>query len=273
MPKGRKAILIDARIASDQRILALPSDAARWAFVVALTEAKWTNPEGRFINLAHLRGVLGIRARYVSDLLKIGLITVEADGAVAFPAWSEWQTPTEAAAVRTARWRAKRREQEAGILQLLPLDRPSGGDAGDVTVTSRVRHGDRLNANANANAVVLSEQQKATLEAGLAELLRITGWPTGPKGREKDHDVLSRLIVEFPAVDTVKVIRTLSAWIVDRGVGKNPRLRLRNFFVNAVKFQERDAAKLGHIKGSLPPTSVQVDRVRQGLDPLTGEAR
>lgn len=146
MPKGKKAILVDARIDEDSRIVQLGTDTARWAYVVALTRGKWTTPEGRFDSETHLRGVLGRHSKYVPDFLRLGLVTVGQDGSYTFPSWSEWQRESEAAVVRTKRWREKKRLEEEGVIQLLPMV------LGDVTVTSRERHGDGPNANANANA-------------------------------------------------------------------------------------------------------------------------
>ena len=181
MPKGKKAILIDARIDHDPRIIALPSDAARWGFVVALTEAKWTTPEGIFGNREALAHALGVRSKFIAAYLKVGLLTVLPTGEYTFTAWADWQQPS-GAAERMQRWRQQKRDE--GAVQLRNSD---------VTVTSRVtsRYAPNANANANAYPEVRSDlgryaseddlRRDAAREAKAVEVEAIRLW------REKHH--------------------------------------------------------------------------------------
>ncbi len=50
------------------KVMGLPSDAARWAWVVALCEAKQQMTEGEWASEKHLRGVLGRHARHLPVL-------------------------------------------------------------------------------------------------------------------------------------------------------------------------------------------------------------
>lgn len=98
------------------KILSLPSDAARWAWVVALTEGKQQTKPGEWVSESHLRACLGRLARYVPDLIRAGLLDITPGGAVVVHDWNEWQSdqrydPT--AAARQQRHRAATRERQA----------------------------------------------------------------------------------------------------------------------------------------------------------------
>ena len=88
------------------KIVALPSDAARWAFIVTLAEGKAV--AGRWANEKHYRACVGPVAKHLPDLVKAGL--VERDGeAVVIHDWNDYQRNDVTAAERQRRYRDKNR--------------------------------------------------------------------------------------------------------------------------------------------------------------------
>lgn len=97
------------------KVMALPSDAARWAWIVALCEAKQQTREGGWASEAHLRSVLGRHARHLPALIEARLVVQMDDGRMLIRDWTEWQSdyrsdPTHAERQRRYRERATSQE-------------------------------------------------------------------------------------------------------------------------------------------------------------------
>jgi hypothetical protein len=92
---------VDATMWSHEKILALPSDAARWSWLVLLSRAKERN--GSFSSETQLKVDLGSRYRWVMDFRALGLLDgLEVHG------WDGYQLNRDNSAPRTRRWRARR---------------------------------------------------------------------------------------------------------------------------------------------------------------------
>lgn len=110
------------------KVASLSSDGARWAYIVALAEAKET--EGVFPNLGALRVALGLWARHAKELLAAGLLELEeGTGCVVVHDWDEHQSVTDPGAA--ARMRAYRERQRAA--RVTPPGPVTGGVTGGVT--------------------------------------------------------------------------------------------------------------------------------------------
>lgn len=70
----RPHILVDATLASNPKVVGLPSDAARFGWIVTLGAGRLVRPAGRFANLAQLRTLIGRYARFVPVYLERGLL-------------------------------------------------------------------------------------------------------------------------------------------------------------------------------------------------------
>jgi hypothetical protein len=103
----------DARIGEDPRIAKLPSDSARWAWVVALGKAKGQRPQGTFGSQEHLEAALGRLGRHVPQLIAVGLLHIEQGGAISIRAWSEWQSDLDYSTPRVSKLRALKRSGTA----------------------------------------------------------------------------------------------------------------------------------------------------------------
>lgn len=104
--RGKKSIIVDARVHRNAKLAALPSHAARWAFVVMLCEAKWQEPEGTFRSREHLAACLGPDlTRYVRHFQNAGLLDVSEAGYVVHD-WPQWQISSAAMRKRRQRYLA-----------------------------------------------------------------------------------------------------------------------------------------------------------------------
>lgn len=75
------------------KVVTLPNDGARWAWIVALCEAKMQSPEGRWVSDEHFRACLGVYGRYAPALYQAGLVDLLPDGRVVVHNWTAWQDP------------------------------------------------------------------------------------------------------------------------------------------------------------------------------------
>lgn len=107
MPNGERWVRVSAEIDDDPRIAKLPSDAARWAWVVTLCKGKHRSPvPGEWDSEEHLSTALRRRGKYVPAFLEVGL--VERSGhKVRIKSWEKWQTDP------TAARRQRRHREEA----------------------------------------------------------------------------------------------------------------------------------------------------------------
>jgi hypothetical protein len=77
MPQPRRTpwVALDVDVRKDERLVALPSDTARYGYVAGiLAEARLATPRGVFANRAHLVEAIGRFARFIPHYLDTGLI-------------------------------------------------------------------------------------------------------------------------------------------------------------------------------------------------------
>lgn len=75
------------------KVASLPSDAARWAWIVALSEAKQQTPDGEWASERHARVCLGAYAKHLPALIRVGLVDQHSDGRLTVHDYSWWQSP------------------------------------------------------------------------------------------------------------------------------------------------------------------------------------
>lgn len=123
----------------DSRVLALPSDACRWTWMLLLLHAKLQTPQGEFDSRGQVESLLGRdRKRWVDVLLGADLAREVEDGRIVIPRWASHQVdPT--GADRQRRWRE--REAERNVTVTPTVTSRNGPD--NVTVTRGDRDGDR----------------------------------------------------------------------------------------------------------------------------------
>lgn len=107
-------IRVEADIHRHPKVVALPSPAARWAFLVTLAEGKAV--EGRWASVAHYRACVPPQeARHLPAMISAGLVAMDGP-AVVIHDWDDYQVvrkdPTAADRVRRYRERQRNGEQE-----------------------------------------------------------------------------------------------------------------------------------------------------------------
>lgn len=75
----RPWVAVEAAIRVNHKLVALPSDSARWGWVCILGEAKQQRPAGAFHSLAHLREAAGRFARFIPDYQRAHLLETAPD--------------------------------------------------------------------------------------------------------------------------------------------------------------------------------------------------
>jgi hypothetical protein len=134
----RPWVAIEAAIRVNHKLVALPSDSARWGWVCLLGEAKQQRPAGTFRSLAHLREAAGRFARFVPDYQKQHLLETAGalcercekrwpsipDGVVVIHDWSVHQRDP-GSAERSADWREA---QKQGTDERTPNEKRTLGD-------------------------------------------------------------------------------------------------------------------------------------------------
>ena len=157
------------------KVMALPSDAARWAWIVALCEAKQQTREGEWASEAHLRAVLGRHAKHLQALIEARLVVRMKDGRMLINSWNEWQTdfrhdPTHAERQRRYRERVT---SSADVTVTSPHDPPTDRPT-DLPAQARARgagtgagsfskpglHDGKHGPTCSVCAVVLAEEAK-----------------------------------------------------------------------------------------------------------------
>lgn len=103
----RDWLRLSTRAYTHPKVVALPSDAARWAWIASLSVAKVQTPEGTFASEPHATECLGRHARHLAALLAAGLLERHEDGRITVHDWPEWQTD------RDARYREAHRDELA----------------------------------------------------------------------------------------------------------------------------------------------------------------
>jgi hypothetical protein len=103
----RRFAKLDVDIAIDPDVAELPSDAARYAWVLTICEAKRVG--GEWSSSAHYRASLGERSRWLDRFVKEGLLVKANDGTIRPRAYERWQSDLPAAAERMRRYRDRQR--------------------------------------------------------------------------------------------------------------------------------------------------------------------
>lgn len=108
-------IRVEADIHRHPKVVALPSTAARWAFVVTLAEGKAV--DGRWTSVRHYRACVPPQeARYLPAMISVGLVVMDGD-AVVIHDWDDYQVsrkdPTAAERMRRHRDRQRDGERDA----------------------------------------------------------------------------------------------------------------------------------------------------------------
>jgi hypothetical protein len=123
--KGRRArsarvgrptswIRVSTRIAHHPDIVKLPSNDARWAYIVLLTAAKEQPEPGEFRDQQTIGHVLGRGLRQcLTALLDRSLVLATEEGGYVLPNWQRWQTPNRVDATHADRQRAYREREKA----------------------------------------------------------------------------------------------------------------------------------------------------------------
>lgn len=134
----RPWVAIEAAIRVNHKLVALPSDSARWGWVCLLGEAKQQRPAGTFRSLAHLREAAGRFARFIPDYQKQHLLETAGalcercekrwpsipDGVVVIHDWALHQRDP-GSAERSADWREA---QKQGTDERTPNEKRTLGD-------------------------------------------------------------------------------------------------------------------------------------------------
>ena len=103
-------IRVEADVHRHPRVVALPSAAARWAFIVTLAEGKAV--DGRWTSVRHYRAcVPPAEARYLPAMVSAGLLVMDGD-AVVIHDWDDYQVSRKdpTAAERMRRHRDRQRD-------------------------------------------------------------------------------------------------------------------------------------------------------------------
>lgn len=118
-------ITVDAGLPEHPKLTGLPSDAARWSWLVIVCAAKRQRKPGRFADAKHLREVVGRHARHLPAFIGAGLIEATAEGLVIHD-WAEYQRdPTNADRQQRHRDKAVTKRDSNGIVtdEVTPLAR------------------------------------------------------------------------------------------------------------------------------------------------------
>jgi hypothetical protein len=113
----------DARFYKDPKIIALPDDTTRYAFLVIIGEGKYVRSGGMFESRQHLEACLPTQYHSAIDALIACGLLAKRGKRIAIKAWRDWQVdPTSTERSKRARARVQQRD-----------------DNGTATVTQRLR--------------------------------------------------------------------------------------------------------------------------------------
>jgi len=119
-------IRVMADVHRHPKVVALPSDPARWAFIVVLAEGKAVG--GRWESERHFRAYCGALARHLPALVGVGLL--ERDGeAILIHDWDQYQREPKADPTAADRMRRKRARDK---LKAGGEGNPGDGDTGNL---------------------------------------------------------------------------------------------------------------------------------------------
>ncbi len=84
-------ITVDTKLGNHPKMAALPSDAARYGWILTLLEAKEQRTPGTFASEKHYRHVMPRHGRFLPDYIKAGLIDLDDDGTLHVHDWQRHQ--------------------------------------------------------------------------------------------------------------------------------------------------------------------------------------
>lgn len=84
-------ITVDTRLDDHPKMAALPSDTARWGWVVTLCEAKEQRKPGTFADERHYRHVMARHGKFLPNYIKAGLLDKAEDGTLQVHDWKKHQ--------------------------------------------------------------------------------------------------------------------------------------------------------------------------------------
>ena len=93
-------IAVDTGLGNHHKMAHLPSDAARWGWLLTLCEAKEQRKPGTFASEVHFRYVLARHGKYLPDYIKAGLLDKSEDGTLTVHDWQKHQWAAAKAAQR-----------------------------------------------------------------------------------------------------------------------------------------------------------------------------
>lgn len=88
---GMSWITMDTKLGRHPKMAALPSDAARYGWVLTLLEAKEQRHAGTFASGNHYRHVMGKYGRFLDAYIKAGLLDKDEDGTIHVHDWGRHQ--------------------------------------------------------------------------------------------------------------------------------------------------------------------------------------
>lgn len=84
-------ITLDTKLGRHPKMAALPSDTARYGWVMTLLEAKEQRTPGTFASANHFRFVMSRHGRFLEDYIRVGLMDREDDGTIRIHDWQRHQ--------------------------------------------------------------------------------------------------------------------------------------------------------------------------------------
>lgn len=85
-------IRVSAIMPLHEKVVALPSDAARFGWIATLCAGKFCEKPGTWASEAQFREALGRRSKWLPDFLRVQLLETTEGGAVRVKNWDRWQT-------------------------------------------------------------------------------------------------------------------------------------------------------------------------------------
>ena len=93
-------IAIDCDLFDHPKMVDLPSDSARYGWLVTLSKAKRQRNAGSFASAKHFTHVLGRYGKYVTDYVKAGLLDRDDTGELTIHDWRKHQWASSKAKIR-----------------------------------------------------------------------------------------------------------------------------------------------------------------------------
>lgn len=84
-------IRVSSLLPLNKKVVALPSDGARFAWIATLCAGKFCESPGRWESEAQWREAMGKRSRWMDEFIRVGLMVKEGDR-ICVKNWEEWQT-------------------------------------------------------------------------------------------------------------------------------------------------------------------------------------